>query len=717
MTPLAHSARNGRPPQLYREHVAGVVGRACDNVNKIFPFVEVEKTDRYFEIVKDAATYHDLGKLAVLNQDVLTGKTKSTHLPIEHRDAGVKQLLGSALEYPSATLVFAHHYPGLPNISEEKNNYPPFRFTETMADSDAHLQEYLDLHSRETGLVNEEHLSSSMLKLSPMEYRILLSCLVDADYSNTAGEELQCPETHWEERLKKLDGYVRNLQRNADHPQSERNQLRSELYDCCRNAATEQPLEYCDSPVGTGKTTAVMAHMLRSAVQNGLRHIFVILPYTNIISQAVDILRKALVLDGENPAEIVAEHHHQADFDSLELRHLASTWTAPIIVTTAVQFFETIASNLPSKLRKFYQLPGSGILIDESHAVLPINLMPAAWGWITELVCKWGCRFCLCSGTSFKFWEDTAFVKISDAKVYSLLTERLSQKLERFESNRIQLSVRVKDVPHFQNIHALIHFMTRYHGSRLVVLNTVRSAAFLAMTLQKSGHDVLHLSTALTPDDREVVINEVKRRLDPTTNYDSDWTLVATSCVECGVDFSFHYGFCEMRSLQSYLQLGGRINRNSEYNDGTLICFTITADGFGSNPSFDVPKNVFKKQIQSGSLSSLTITDAVSRSFRMECKEMGGLSDGICRSERRKAFVDVAKNFRVIPDDTVTIIADLDLSEKLRIGAFVSTRELQRGSVNIRRSIIKQLHLKESELPSLSVGQYDCFIGYMKGLL
>ncbi len=717
MTLLAHSARNGRPPQSYHEHVTGVVDRACKNVNVIARFIDTEKAGCYLRIVKETAVYHDLGKLAIQNQDVLTGKTKSMHLPIEHRDAGVKHLLGSALEYPSATLVYAHHYPGLPNINEEKNNYPPFRFTETMADSDAYLQGYLDLHSQETGLVNEKNLDKVMPKLSPLEYRILLSCLVDADYSDTSGEELQRPETRWEERLEKLDAYILNLQRNVDNPQSERNQLRSEFYDCCRNAATEQPLEYCDSPVGTGKTTAVIAHMLRSAVQNRLRHIFVILPYTNIISQTVDILRKALVLNGENPAEIVAEHHHQADFENPDFRHLASTWTAPIIVTTAVQFFETIASNLPSKLRKLHQLPGSGIIIDESHAVLPIKLMPAAWGWIMELVGKWGCRFCLCSGTSFKFWENPVFVKISNCKVYSLLAKDLSLKLEQFEIRRIHLNVRVQDVPHFQDISALIDFMTQYHGSRLIVLNTVRSAAFLAMTLQKSGHDVLHLSTALTPNDREIIIKEVKRRLDPRTNYDSNWTLVATSCVECGMNFSFHYGFREMRSFSSYLQLGGRISRNSEYIDGTLICFTITVDGFRVNPSFDIPKNVFKKQIQSGSLSKLTITDAVSQSFSMECKEMGGLSDGICRSERQKAFADVAKDFRVIPDDTVTVIADLDLSERFRAGAFVSTRELQRGSVNIRRSIIKQLHLKESELPSLSAGQYDGFLGYMKSLL
>lgn len=717
MIPLAHSARNGKPPQSYREHVTGVVGRACNNVDKILPFAETGKADSYIEIVKSAATYHDLGKLAIQNQDVLSEKIKSAHLPIEHRDAGVKHLIGCDAEQPSATLVYAHHYPGLPNLKEEKVKFLPFRFQEAIVDSDMHLQEYLDLHSKETGCVDDPKRADSAPKLSSLEYRILLSCLVDADYSDTAGEQLQYTDTCWDERLKKLDCYVRDLQKKSYNSQSERNQLRSELYDCCRNADTEEPLEYCDSPVGTGKTTAVMAHMLKLASKNRLRHIFVILPYTNIISQTTEILREAVVLDGENPEEIVAEHHHQADFENPELRHLASTWTAPIIVTTAVQFFETIASNLPSKLRKLHQLPGSGIIIDESHAVLPTKLMPLSWKWLTELATKWGCRFCLCSGTSFKFWDTSAFKKIADVKVSPLITGQLSKKLEQFENKRIYLSVRVQNVPHFQNISELIDCINQFHGSRLVVLNTVRSAAFLAMTLRNCGHDVLHLSTSLTPNDREVVINEVKRRLDVTTNYSSDWTLVATSCIECGMDFSFHYGFCEMRSLQSYLQLGGRINRNNEYDDSLLICFTATVDGFGFNPSFEIPKNVFRKQIQSDHLSTLTITDAVSKNFDIECREMGDLSDEICKQERQYAFVDVAKKFRIIPDDTITVIADLSLSEKLRTGAAVSARELQRGSIYIRKSIVKQLNIKDGELPFLSAEQYDCFLGYMKSLL
>lgn len=716
MIPLAHSQRSGKPPQSYYAHVAGVVSTACKNVSEIINFADAGRAIHYLNIIEGAATCHDLGKLSSQNQDVLSGKNKAVHLPIEHRDAGVKHLIGSNLEQPSATLVYAHHRPGLPNMIEQKTQANPFRFLSALTDSDNHLDEYLALHIQETQTVAGTEPAGSTPRLDAMEYRMLLSCLVDADYSDTTGEQPLYIEPRWKERLEMLDRYVQSLQKGPGLLHPERNQLRSQFFAACRAAATQEPLEYCDSPVGTGKTTAVMAHMLKSAAENGLRHIFVILPYTNIISQTVEVLRKALVLDGEKPAQVIAEHHHQADFDSIELRHLATTWTAPIIVTTAVQFFETIASNIPSRLRKLHQLPGSGIMIDESHAALPLQLMPPAWKWITDLTNKWGCRFCLCSGTSFKFWENPIFTKLTDSKVHPLLTGELSDNMETFEGGRIILSAWTGDVPHFDGTSSLLSFLEQSHGSRLVVFNTVRSAAFFANLLRKSGHDVLHLSTALTPNDREKVIKEVKRRLDPNIHYDNEWTLVATSCVECGMDFSFHFGFCELRSLPSYLQLGGRISRNGEYSNGSLICFTITDDEFGNNPSFDISRSIFMKLIKSQRLTTVTITTAVSEGFDMECKELGGLPEVICKYERVCAFVDVADSFRIIPSDTITVVADQDLAGKVRSGEIVSARELQRGSLNIRKYLVNKLGIDGGELPILTDDQYDDFLGYMAGI-
>jgi len=717
MIPLAHSTRGGRQAQSYREHVCGVIKKIHENLEAMAPYIAKEKAELYEKILNPAAELHDVGKLAGENQDVLYGKKQAKRLPIEHRDAGVKYLLGDNLECPEATLVYSHHYPGLPNICAQKVKDKPFRFSTGMLDTDKNLCKYLQIHVKEIGELPEPA-DKSAVKLSALEYRILLSCLVDADHSDTAGERPTGVKPRWEERMLKLDRYVENLQDHAEQG-IERNRLRSLLYNACKSAAADAGMEYCDSPVGTGKTTATMAHMLKAAQAHHLRRIFVVLPYTNIISQTVKVLRKAVVLDGEDPEEIVAEHHHQADFEDPEYRHLAATWTAPIIVTTAVQFFETLAGNLPAKLRKLHQLPGSGIIFDEYHAALPVSLMLPAWKWMNELVSQWSCRICTCSATTVKFWESPAFQKQARQCAVPLLPLEVSESLNAFEQSRVDLNAWSGNIPHFYGAVELAAYLNNYHGSKIVVLDTVQSAAAFAKFLHQQGCDVLHLSSALTPEDKENVIAEIERRLRSRSEYLKDWTLVATSCVECGMDFSFRCGFCELRSLQSYIQLSGRIRRNSEreYEDAVLVAFTITEDNFTVDSSFNDSKSVFRKMISSGRLSAVSVTEAVTEAFRQECKMRGALSEEICKADRLHEFETVAKKFRVIDEETVTVVASPTLATKIQAGEQVSAKELQRGSVNLRKSVLARLGLPDSELPMLSDLQYDAFLGYMKSLI
>lgn len=149
----------------------------------------------------------------------------------------------------------------------------------------------------------------------------------------------------------------------------------------------------------------------------------------------------------------------------------------------------------------------------------------------------------------------------------------------------------------------------------------------------------------------------------------------------------------------------------------SINSFSAAIDGFGFNPSFEVTKNVFKKQINSISLSSRSVTQVVTEAFHMECKEVGGLSDEICKCENKRAFVDVANMFKIIPDNTITVVADLTIVAKLRSGMEVSSDELQRGSVSLRKGVLKKLNLQEMELPYLADEQYDDFLGYMKTLI
>ena len=162
-----------------------------------------------------------------------------------------------------------------------------------------------------------------------------------------------------EKRLKLLDEYVAELGR---HRKDDRSKLRKEVYRQCREADCAAGLAACDSPVGSGKTTAIMAHLLKAAAAKKLRRVFVVLPFTNIIDQSVAVYRKALVGIDETEDEVVVAHHHRAEFDDPAARQYSFLWHAPVVVTTAVQFFETLAARHPASVRKLHQVAGSGAI-------------------------------------------------------------------------------------------------------------------------------------------------------------------------------------------------------------------------------------------------------------------------------------------------------------------------------------------------------------------
>jgi hypothetical protein len=238
--------------------------------------------------------------------------------------------------------------------------------------------------------------------------------------------------------------------------------------------------------------------------------------------------RKALVLPGEDAAEVVAELHHRADFQDKESRHLTALWRAPVIVTTAVAFFETLAASSASTLRRLHALPGSAIFVDEAHAALPPHLLPLAWKWMNIYAREWGTYWVLASGSLSRFWQIPEISQdMGDAVVPDIVREPLRRRLAEYEKGRIVY--RYNPCP--QGLEALTDWVPKHPGPRLIILNTVQSAAVLAHALEKrfGPAAVEHLSTALTPEDRETTLDRVKARLADAE--DREWTRVATSGV------------------------------------------------------------------------------------------------------------------------------------------------------------------------------------------
>lgn len=730
---LAHSPQpeNEIPAQPYSEHLENVIKLAVRHANEL---TATANDHQLFKLaVHLAAEFHDLGKLDSENQAVLS-VGGSGRLPVNHVDAGVANLLKDPPRLAAqlaAILVFSHHR-GLPDIPEHRtrDDGSPFRDLEfddsgrrTKDHTDKQLDEYLCMHqsvftSREqlTDL-NEQRQSDLAVLL-----RLALSCLVDADHFDTARNYRQTfsvtsPKLDPNIRLELLDQYVAGLSKNKD---DERTRLRQEVYRACRNADPfSESLIACDSPVGSGKTTAIMAHLLNVAATRKLRRIFVVLPYTNIIDQSVRVYRESLVRADESPERVVAAHHHRAEFNSLATRHLTYLWNTPIVVTTAVQFFETLAACRTGALRKLHQVAGSAIFIDEAHAALPAHLWPVTWKWLQDLKTDWGCYFVVGSGSLSRFWELPEFVD-SPPTVPDLVDMRVRDESLDREATRVSY----RSHPDSMDLSMLESWLSQLPGPRLLIVNTVQSAAVIARHLAKwetqdnwhlNHPQVEHLSTALTPTDRAITLNRVIDRL--SNNDDRDWTLVATSCVEAGVDFSFRTGIRERACLNSLLQIAGRVNRGSEYESANVWDIQLVHDSWlRPHPTFEHSSAVLGELFNERQVGVNACTEALRREIRRSRLQ----KDELLKAENALNFPKVAELFRVIDSSTLTAIIDEFLKEQIESGQRVLTQELQNGSVQIYGSRAKEWALREFDcMPGLFSWElgYDPFLGFMAGVL
>ncbi|MEI7821266.1 MAG: DEAD/DEAH box helicase family protein [Verrucomicrobiota bacterium] len=747
LEPLAHSARDGAQEQTYREHADNVF-REATLFARAAAALSPKWCDSFVAAVERAAAYHDLGKLDELFQEVLRHNRKNKH-GFNHVEAGTAHLL-RLKQFEAAFTTYSHHI-GLQSVPKEKAKFGNgqnlvFRDTGELEGlgqaawqrTDEHLGSYLHQHH---GLFDPV-LPVANQHFTGLVRRLALSCLVDADHSDTARHyrnerDVPSPDLRAAERLARLDEYVASLA--AKNPplndrERQRLKLRQDVYRSCRERGVrdEDRILACDSPVGTGKTTAIMAHLLRVASERKLRRVFVVLPFTNIIDQSVEVYRRALRMAGESETameSVVAAHHHRVDFSSYEARCLAARWDSPIVVTTAVQFFETLAARDTASLRKLHQVAGSAIFVDEAHAAVPPALWPQMLRWLRELCDDWGCHLVLASGTLQRFWNRPGFLQEAERReLPDLIGPEVRAETMQFEEKRVL----IRTEPQAMSIERLAGFVHDKPGPRLIIFNTVQSAAVFAQYLRedvKLGLNVEHISTALTPRDRACTVARVKEHL---ASRRPDWTLVATSCVEAGVDFSFRTAFRESWGLVNLLQIAGRASRSGEYDDAEVWDFRHDADnGFSLHPQAKLSRRILQQLFtdcarQNRQPGPDDCTDALQREVLQDHGEKALRMDEIFQAEKDADYPQVAKLCRIIDAATQTVVVEPGLIQRLENpdrSQWPDWREMMLGSVQLWASRLDagRLPVKplghDGELWAWIEGNYDNFIGYMAGVL
>lgn len=726
------------PNQTYREHILGGT-----NYPGVLPLVKIFAQpireilggalgEQFFSQACAAAEYHDIGKLvepwqAVLSKQYLFGEREYPHYSNPHELMG-QFILADRQAYLASFCVRHHGKEHMGNdarfykkdikkaiASLTKKQVAEIRtaMTRHMAALGSQATSLLDNYTEKTTLTNCE---------MALYIRFMMSVIEDADNTNVGCHYnndliLDRIDTRWEERYRQF--IVKTDEMRAASPRNDRNRIRTGMFFQLLNADRIKVIRICPGLVGTGKTEAVLAHLLREAMECGRRHIIIVAPYAHLIHQLAKRIRKYLVLPGEDPERVVIEHHHEVDYDNPALRHASVRWAGPIIVTSSVQFFETLASNGGAKIQKLHELVNSSVMFDEAHESIPIRFARLCWKWMRVLSKRFACSFVLSSGTLARIWEVKELIPDDTDGVQNLLTQTLLDDMEKNDKrNYTPISCEAK------RLKGLTDLVLGHEGPRLVIMNTRKNAAMLAEYLRRAGHEVAHLSSVLCPRDKKTISDEIVRRLDSGTSC-ADFTIVATSCFKAGVDISVRSGFCEASGALDFEQLLGRVNRNWEIKEGGFCCkFTVSTKDkyFNRNPDMDSPKMVERSMRDENLIGELNKTDLSTEAIRRLVRIDGSIreeSEAIYKEELALHFQTVRELFRIIEDVTVDVIVDPEIVMRLRNGENVKWQEQNQHCVQIRKSYISKYTL-EPLLPGETEvfvwpRKYDPhFLGYME---
>jgi CRISPR-associated endonuclease/helicase Cas3 len=677
--------------QLLSDHLQKVAELAADNA-------------RYFNggaMASLAGNLHDLGKYSDAFQRRLEGG-----LRVDHATAGAKVAvekwgaLGKMLAY-----VIAGHHAGLANGVDEGHGRAPLqeRLARDVETLDAIWEDEIDLPDK---LILPSFKPANDFEGFQLAFftRMLFSCVVDADFIDTErfyqklnGKRAQRGSSIVLQQLKNaLDEYLENLSIKAlQQSTSKVNILRQEILQHARRQAKLEPgLFQLTVPTGGGKTLSSMAFALDHAIQHDLRRVIYVIPFTSIIEQNADVFRKVFAELGD---EIVLEHHSAFDDEKFQgkeetkdkLKLAMENWDAPVVVTTAVQFFESLFADRTSKCRKLHNITGSVIILDEAQ-MLPLKLLRPTMAAIDELARNYRCSIVLCTATQPALLSPDFTNGFENVREIAPDPGRLYSELERTVVSHIgeqdddQLRQQIND-----NHQILVIVNNRRHARELFCGSSTEDSLF-------------HLTTLMCAKHRREILAKAKESLAAGESC----KLISTSLIEAGVDVSFPLVMRAETGLDSVAQAAGRCNREGVWKteDSKVLVFNA--------PEWKAPPEISQyaaslRHVLRHHQGSLLSPEAIKAYFEDVYwqRDDGGLDEkGILKAHRDHRaklsfpFQNIARDYRIIESQMRPVIIPYDkqaeeLAESLRHAEFVGkiARGLQPYLVQVPQRVLDSL--------------------------
>lgn len=641
---------------------------------------------------------HDLGKYSETFQKKLRGASVKT----EHALAGAKELLKrlrhTRFEIMSIMAAFCitGHHTGLPDFGTAVD----LQFESTLQARLKREPDSYEAFQKEIDLGNLTELTVPYLKSTTEKggftlsflTRMLYSVLVDADFLATEifykEEEKRGSFPEMESIQKRFNDSMRA---NTFSP-SPINNLRREILKACENRSQDsQGLFSLTVPTGGGKTLSSMRFALNHAKKHGLKRIIYVIPYTSIIEQNAQVFREALGDD------IILEHHSNFDWENFsksenkaedaddeivaKLALASENWDIPIIVTTNVQFFESLFAYRSSRSRKVHNMANSVIIFDEAQ-MIPQNLLKACLLSISELVLNYKSTAVLCTATQPEFQRF-----LPEGLTITEIMPNPTDLYNAFKRVSIVNLGEVSDETLAENLNA--------HHQALCIVNTRKHAQKLYKMLSDEGK--FHLSTLMCPVHRNEVINEIKGRL----KNGLPCRVISTQLIEAGVDLDFPVGYRALAGLDSIIQAGGRVNRNRMNPEAKLFVFEPITDAIQKTPSFiqqagDVTKQILRRWEGKDPIALDAIKDYYNTLYGIQTDHAFDSAEVLDCFEKPNMrtlnfdFRTAAEKFKIINTDTIGIIVPRDeiainLVERLKFVQNIGStmRKLQRYTVNI----------------------------------
>lgn len=653
---IAHKREDGATHPL-KEHLLNTAEKAASFAR---PF---EKSD----VAYLCGVLHDIGKYSKEFQNRIQNDGKLC----DHSTAGA-QLLKSINPVIANLLgyVITGHHSGLLNHGgwgalPEDGSYQG-RLKKEVPDFSAYRREFsLDLNSL------LEKTARQLAGTKPLDAgdkgycfsflaRMIFSCLVDADFLDTEefmkdGTFVRGVNCSFSELENKLTQHV-ETNFKAD---SAINQKRREIYERCLEKAKEAPGVFKLSvPTGSGKTISSMAFALRHIRSHPeLRRIIYVIPFTSIIEQNAkvfcDILGKEYVLEHHSNYDFAADDEQEYNFKKLA----SENWDIPIVVTTNVQFFESIYGNKSSKLRKLHNIANSVIILDEVQ-MLPASYMIPCAKALEELVNNYRCSVVLCSATQ----PEVERFMSKKVKAEELCGDIAGLK-EVFNKTKIQFIGRL-------TVEEVAKKLQETEQSLLIV-NTKKQARKLYEKLRETvGSDgVFHLSTYMCPANRFEKLDEIKRRISPPLK--EKCIVVSTSLIEAGVDVDFPVVFRAVCGLDSIIQAAGRCNRERRMDSAYTYVFDFADADYKVSRSTPFGNYLSQRQsiteLVARDYNDVTSPEAVKAYFDMlfsatstseldKKNIVGRLNDAGGPPDFWFDFADIARDFAMIEDNGCSVI-------------------------------------------------------------